>query len=160
MSDVTTMTDDKLPPSTGVADIKHDRWTLKDLRGVQVLIEELNAEAVQAGLRKAMLATDVELRLRQVGITVVSKGDPTLYVRVGVQASQWGPYFYTVRVELFQTVTLKRDPTITTFGSTWHARGVFGTVPPSGAPSEAIKGSVRDKVDEFINAYLAVNPKR
>lgn len=41
---------------------------------------------------------------------------------------------------------------------TWHSRGAIGT---SGIAmlNTSVRDAVTDKVDEFIKAYLSVNPK-
>jgi hypothetical protein len=80
-----------LVPSATVADNEFERESLKGLQGVGVLIENLNADAERAGLDSSTLTTDVELRLRQAGIVVLSRaervrapGSPYLYVNVAV----------------------------------------------------------------------------
>lgn len=140
------------------------RTTLKGLQGVFVIIESLDPEVEKAGLTSAELRTDVELSLRLAGIRVLSEGQgrripgaPYLYVRVNVVTSTPSIWPYSIDVELNQYVTLDRDRNIRTTGATWSV-GSIGTVTLSNI--RTAKDRVNDKVDEFINAYLAVNPKR
>jgi len=66
--------------------------TLKGLQGVHVLVESLNPEVEKYDLTKQQLQTDVELRLRQNSIKVLSEeellstpGKSYLYVNVNIQ---------------------------------------------------------------------------
>jgi hypothetical protein len=60
----------------------------------------------------------------------------------------------SVDVELQQAIRLLRDPTIMTLATTWSVGGVI--VNPS---VQGIRNSVKDKVDEFLNGWLSVNPQ-
>ena len=68
-----------------------------------------------------------------------------------------GLYSYFVTVKFVQTVHLVRYKKIICFAPTWESTGVFGTVGEENVDS--IRIDVRDQVNEFINDYLAVNPK-
>ena len=70
-------------------DNKLTRATLGGLRGVHVKVERINIEAEREGLGPSVLQTDVELRLRQSHIRVLTQaeqlkapGAPYLYLRV------------------------------------------------------------------------------
>jgi hypothetical protein len=139
------------------------RQSLKGLKGVQVLVESLEAEVEQGGLTKTSIQTDVELKLRQAGITVLTAaesmaapGSPYLYINVNTQG---GPlYAFSIRVELKQSVRLDRDPSIEVYGvATWSAESV-GTVGQDHLRD--IRGPIKDYVDQFVNAYLSVNPRK
>src|SRR5262245_31936254 len=138
-----------------------DDQNLKGIRAVKVLIGEIGPEAQKLGLAKSTLTTDVELRLRQVGITVLPSGEsgsPVLYVRVLVVMSS-GVYAYSLDVQLYDYVTLVRNPTDKqTIAATWNALPGVGMT-GSAQASEAIRQNLRDMVDQFVNAYLAANPK-
>lgn len=144
-------------------DFEADRATLKGLQGVEVTVEGLRPEAVEDGLTQDQLQTDVELRLRKVGIRVLTKeekartpGSPWLYVRVNTLRGDTGLYAYSIEVDLYQTVLLERDSSISTTTPTW-ATSTIATVGARGMP-RSVRGSVGDKVDQFVNAYLAMNP--
>ena len=55
------------------ADSDWQRETLRGLKGVQVLVEGLSPELRDANLDATMVQNDVELKLRQAGIKVVTK---------------------------------------------------------------------------------------
>ncbi|MGA2267560.1 MAG: hypothetical protein ABSH44_03720 [Bryobacteraceae bacterium] len=144
-------------------DNEFTRKSLKGLKGVNVLVEPLEAEVEQGGLTKTSIQTDVELRLRQAGITVLTDaenlaapGSPYLYI---VVLTFRGPqYNYSIGVELCQSVRLERDPSIQIFGATtWSVAGIGGV---SRNNPRAIRDDIKDYVDMFINAYLSVNPKK
>jgi hypothetical protein len=142
------------------------RPSLKGLKGVYVLVESLQAEAERSGLSQTSIQTDVELKLRQAGITVLTQaemleapGGPHLYISVNTQSSQSGLlYAYSIRVALCQDVRLDRDPSIRIFSATtWFVASV-GTAGRNRLRD--IRDMVKDDVDTFINAYLSVNPKK
>ena len=101
------------------------------------------------------MRTDVELPLRQSRIHVEA-GHAHLYVNVTVLKRD-NQYAVLVSVEFQQPVTLTRDPNIKMLATTWSQPDSFGVVPAPQVPI-VIRDKVRDKVDAFINAYLAVNP--
>jgi hypothetical protein len=137
------------------------------LTGVGVLVEDVNSKAKEDGLDKTTLQTDVELRLREAGVPVLLKsealkrpGCPILYLSVIVLERESGGYAYSADVELTEQVTLVRKPAVIAIGATtWHARSIVGVVGASEL-AETVRGTVRDQVAQFVNVYLAANPKR
>ena len=99
-----------LAAPSATADTELQRQTLKNLQGVEVLVGHLGPEAERDGLSRSTILVDVQLRLRQAGITVVSDKDgaPTLYVRVNAlrfRDQPSGLYAYSVALDLRQPVT-------------------------------------------------------
>jgi hypothetical protein len=146
-------------------DPRGERQSLKGLKGVYVLVEDLKAEAERDGLNQASIRTDVELKLRQAGITVLTKaeaeaapGAPCLYISVDTKGSQSESlYGVSMKVELKQNVRLDRDPSMWLPGvTTWSVEAV-GTV--GRGKLRNLRDRVKDYADRFINAYLSVNPK-
>jgi hypothetical protein len=144
-------------------DSEFTRRSLVGLLGVAVVIEPIEPEFEQAGLAASTLATDVELRLRQLGIHVLfgaergnTPGQPYLYVNVNLLRDPVGLVAYSVRVELSQRTRLVRDTKIDIWAPTWSTASI-GTVGFS--KLSEVRGAVRDLVDRFANAYLAENPK-
>jgi hypothetical protein len=151
-----------LIPAQAAADSNAERESLKGLRGVAVVVLAA-PEAEQGGLSQATLQTDVELKLRQAGIRVLTSterpsapGAPILVVTLGTTRSPAGFYAYAVTVGLAQHVYLARDPTMGAWATTWTTGSVGYT---GQARMDTIRSVVRDYVDRFLNAYLAVNPK-
>ena len=152
-------------PVVGQGDEEYTRKTLAGLQDVYVVVEPIKDEVERDGLRRDQVSTDVELKLRQAAITVLSReqapfpaGTAFLYVNVHAFKSPGVDlYAYSVEVQVHQHVRLIRDPTVTVLTPTWSV-GSLGL-----AGSErlgSIRDVVRDQMDKFINAYLAANPKR
>jgi hypothetical protein len=147
-------------------DSELQRPTLRGLQGVEVAVERMAPEAERDGLTRSQVQTDVELRLRQAGIRVLSDeerrttpGRPYLYIRVSTsKRSVGGLHAYSTDVELKQDAWLVRDQDTKAYGATtWQVAGV-GSV--GGPRIREVREDVLDYVDEFINAYLAVNPEQ
>jgi len=143
-------------------DSESDRATLRGVEGMYVIVEELEPEVERAGLTRHQLQTEVELRLRQVGIRVLTKeerletpGAPWLYVNVNVVLRSDGLTAFSTRVELNQVALLKTDGSLVIV-PTWSVAytGSVGSLRLS-----AIRNNVKDQVDHFINAYLSVHPR-
>jgi len=140
-----------------------DIETLRGLREIGVLIEDLNDDAKAAGLTRLTLQMDVALKLRKVGIKV-SGFIPYLYIRVNsiavayISGEKTGAHVYVVNVRLCETVSLERDPAKIVFSATTWTRDGFGFVPKNVSLSQTVRQAVADNVDEFINDYLAANP--
>jgi hypothetical protein len=105
---------------------------------------------------KRQLQTDVELRLRQSGITV-SKGEADLFVVVNALGRDEIGYAYSVRVELKQPVMVLANR-VGAIATTWSVGGISTT--PTSRFAASVRNDVRDMVDEFINAVLSMNPKK
>jgi hypothetical protein len=151
-----------IPPATA-SDSEIDRASLKGLKGVFVLVEDLNPPEEQAGLKTADVQTDVEEKLKAAGIPLLSKtqdmdtpGMPTLYISVSVASSTASDLWpFSIDVNLEQQATLKRSPdTFVPTAVTWHV-GSIGAVDKSNIRS--IRDRVNEQVAKFVNAYLKVN---
>jgi hypothetical protein len=152
--------------SPALSDSPLERATLAGLTGVGVRVEPMDPDAEKDGLTTSTLQTDVELKLRQAGIRVLTAtemfgvpGYPYLYLRVATgKVDELGVLAYEIELHLIQEVRLPRNPAITSWAATWRATGKIGTIGSRQLPS--VREYVRDIVDQFINAYLAANPKR
>ena len=150
-----------------------ERESLAGLAGVYVLVEDMAPDVERNGLTRSTLQTDVEVKLRQAGIRVlgltdmvdtelaIALGSPFLYLRVVAgRVDEFPLYAVSISLELSQQVMLNRKTTIgprILVAPTWRTSwvGVVGT-----KMLHQVRESVRDQVDQFVNAYLAANPKR
>lgn len=148
-----------LSTSVFAGDIKSDRETLKNLKGVHVHVQDLNQDIELAGLSKDQIRTDVELKLRLAGIKVLTlvehyegKGAPYLHIYLDSHKTEKGEFVYSLSFGIIQEVRLVRNNTITD-AITWSISGVgYNNI-------EGIRAHIKDRADKFINDYLSVNPK-
>jgi hypothetical protein len=166
---------------TGVArgGSENSRESLRGLTGVCVRVQRLSDSAVQDGLNERTIQADVEQRLKQAGIAVLTAGqaaqdpsNPILYVFVnakplfypaGVAFDQAGrpynnpPYVVMVTVSLLQNVMSVRDPNLRLREmKTWDA-GYLRSLDP--AQLRQAGSTVSDLVDEFIGDWRTANKK-
>jgi hypothetical protein len=153
---------------SAVEDDNYSRSSLRGIPGVYVAVQPLTPEIEKNGLTAAQLKVDTELRLRTAGIGILSrqewsktKGGPVCYVEVDIvndillsQALKADLYAYAITVELNQDVILLRDTSIQTLSPTWSGSylGITNSLP-------RIRDKVRDMVEKFVEACLAVNPE-
>jgi hypothetical protein len=159
---------------------ENHRESLRGLTGVSVRVERLSENAKQDGLDERGIQTDVEQKLKQAGIAVLTPaqaaqepGSPTLYVFVnakllfyptGVTFDPAGraynspPYVVMVTVSLLQNVVSARDAKLPLREvKTWDA-GYLRSLDP-GLLKQA-RTTVGDLVDGFIGDWRAVNLKK
>lgn len=145
------------------ADDKND--ILKGLTRVAVFVGVNDAiKEVEPRLRD-QIQTDVELRLRKIGIKVLTheellKDDatvPSIIVSLdgikGKEVPQLLTFLYAV--SLWEDVVVTRSRSIVR-AATWD-KHYFGTI--GLARIQDARGNIGDAVDEFCNAYLAANQK-
>lgn len=148
-------------PIAHAIDSQDTRSSLRGLKGVEVIIDlSPRPEAEQNGLTTSAIRTDVELKLRQAGIPVLATegGNPWLGVIVNVVPSSGTIWPYAITVELRQNAFLLRDSSILALGTvTWSVGAISGV---GKQDLSSVRDVVKDQVDKFINAYLAVNPKK
>jgi len=138
---------------------------LQGLEGVHVLVEPMRPGVEEYGLTRKDLQTDTELQLRQYGIKVLTEeerlstiGRPILHIDATVIMREEVPIVAAVvTFELRENVLLLREPKrICAAASTWRKSGVALV---GSRRIKDIRGAVKGYVDEFINDYLAANPK-
>ena len=140
------------------------RKTLVDIRGIHVFVENIqpNIEkyASRFKITKEQIQQDVEQRLKNAGIVVLSYNDwlktagrPMLYVNVNTHEYEKYWYSYTISLAVQQGVMLETNPKIKTIATTWSIEmtGIanIGTL-------DSIKTNTAYLVDRFINAYRSV----
>jgi len=132
---------------------------LKGLGAIGVLVAELTPEVESLGLTKQKLQTDVELLLRKYDIEVTNTVYfHCLYIRVDVLPHESGLFVvYNISVEFCDVVIPTRNPTIMIVGARVWKSGSVGYAGKEKVRS--IRENVEDFVKEFINDYLAANPK-
>ena len=143
-----------------------DRATLKGLKAVGVIIDQLPPELAKEGVTADELQTRLAQRLRDAHITI----DPAAKEFVGLRASlvrdtsrsllrtpARGPYAVSMTIGLYQPVTLVRDSTIRAAPQTWEVDTVLMADPK--LLYRAAMESVDDLAARFVAAYRSVNPE-
>lgn len=149
-------------PSTSQA--YDQKEALRGLKGVKVIVEYLNPVMEKLGLEKAQVNTEVEKRLKQLGVKVYKRAKPpamsTLYVVInGVPVKSKGMLVYSISLMLVEWAYLKRGVGAVGDLQEVHAinwyKGRLGYI-PSGSIKILMK-PVQELVEKFISDYLAVN---
>jgi hypothetical protein len=152
-------------PVVGFAFTADKRDTLRGLTEISVLVEYLPDDVEREGLSREHLQRDIEVRLRQAGLHVLtiseiakSPGAPYLYVAVyPITGPSVNLNAYGSGLTLKQLVQLSRNPTTEFFATTWESPAFPSSL--SGPRVLDIRRSISDAVNRFIIDYLAVNQK-
>jgi hypothetical protein len=142
---------------------EYNRASLRDLKGVYVSVENLDPEVREDGLSKDLIRKVVVSRLKMAGIKVLSReewfevtGSPYLYVNANIlKLKDTGEYVYSVNIALKQNVYPVRESVEILGAATWSIGGIIGIT----GNLDKIRTSVKRQVEQFIEAYLAENPK-
>ncbi len=152
--------------SLALADDPAERATLAGLAGVRVVVDDVEDDVEDEGLTQSALQRDVELKLQQAGIRVLTEaewraapGKPTLELEINTLKPQTKTYLFSITLDLAQEVRLERDTNLSSHASTWSATPRLGAALAAHLP-RAVRRHVQEMVDQFVNAYLAANPKR
>jgi len=152
-------------PAAGFSFTADKRETLRGLKEISVLVEYLPDDVERAGLNREHLQHDVEGRLRQAGLHVLTisevanaAGAPYLYVALyPMSGPSLNSNAYTVALSLKQLVQLSRNPTTELFATTWEGPIHFSAI--SEATVAEIRARIFDAVGRFIVDYREVNAK-
>ena len=152
-------------PTAGFSFTADKRDTLRGLKEISVLVEYLPDDVEREGLNREHLQRDIEGRLRQAGLHVLtisevanSPGAPYLYVAVyPITGPSVNSNAYAVALTLKQLVQLSRNPTTELFATTWE-----GPIQLSSQGDHRvldIRTRIFDAVGRFIIDYRDVNSK-
>jgi hypothetical protein len=141
-----------------------ERESLRGIQAVGVKVEQLDPKTGQAAPLQDLLQTRVEQQLRKARIRVAdinwdSPEEPYLFATVGWfevrKGSEIVNYVYNGWIALIQQVVLKRNNQ-SSVGATW----IYHFEDKCRAADKGdIEKAVLGAVDEFINDFLAVNPR-
>jgi hypothetical protein len=140
-------------------DTPNTRRSLQGVRSMSVGVGVTTSGDRDMRPLESQIRTDVELRLRQNSVAVDHDSDARIYVRVVLKPvcfrdSQSLGYAYMADVEFDQTVVLPRGGPVR--ADTWST----GSLGVTGEDmTNTVRVTIRDHLDQFLNAYLAANPK-
>jgi hypothetical protein len=152
-------------PTVGFSFTADKRDTLRGLKEISVLIEYLPDDVEREGLNREHLQRDIEVRLRQAGLHVLtisevanSPGAPYLYVAVyPITGPSVNINTYAVTLTVKQLVQLSRNPSTELFATTWEGPLHFSSL--SDERAHDIRTRIFDTVGRFIVDYRDVNSK-
>jgi hypothetical protein len=152
-------------PTVGFAFTADKRDTLRGLSEVSVLVEYLPDDVEREGLSREHLKRDIEVRLRQAGLRVLtileianSPGAPYLYVAIyPITGPLVNLNAYAIGLTLKQLVQLSRNPTTEFFATTWEGPATPSSLSAPKVPD--IRTRISDAVGRFIIDYQAANQK-
>jgi hypothetical protein len=144
-------------------DNKDSPLSLRRIKGVLVVVEDLPAKVEKTGLTSDQIQTYVEAKCKRAGLKVLSTeaslstaGYPILAVNVDLKRIQGnGHYLYSIHLDLHQNVHLERDPKIMIIGATTWTTRSYGV----GKEVRHMRGRIKNHVNEFIKAYSDANSK-
>ncbi len=142
---------------------KNQAATLKGIESLYVVIYNLDPDAPTVGLTSSMLRKNIELKLKAAGITVplemIGNDEPYLNVVINLQYDTSNDFvYYSFNVSLIQPVVLLRDANLSCSARTWFISSTGGA--PKKESVRLMNDEINKRVDQFINDYRAVNPKK
>ena len=148
-----------------VLKLPYQLQSLVGVKGVWVLVDFLDDNALSTGLIEKQIKEDVESKLRLNGIKVNSREERSafkdgayLHINIKTLAFSDSPdIVFGVSVELSQPVELRTGLSMSARGITWYERCV-GMYPTSEF-AEGTRQEVKNGVDTFIYDYFIANPK-
>ena len=152
-------------PTIGFGFTADKRDTLRGLKENSVLVEYLPDDVEREGLNREHLQRDIEVRLRQAGLHVLTisevanlPGAPYLYVAVyPIIGPSINVNTYAVALTLKQLVQLSRNPSTELFATTWEGPIHLSSLSDSRVLD--IRSRIFDAVGRFIVDYRDVNSK-
>jgi len=152
-------------PTIGFGFTADKRDTLRGLKEISVLVEYLPDDIEREGLNREHLQRDIEVRLRQAGLHVLTisevanlPGAPYLYVAVyPIIGPSINVNTYAVALTLKQLVQLSRNPSTELFATTWEGPIHLSSLSDSRVLD--IRSRIFDAVGRFIVDYRDVNSK-
>lgn len=155
--------------SASAEDKDSNRETLKGIKVLVILIEDLTQEIESEGLTTRDILDDIQQRLQAGGVSVLDtqipgmakklgpvwlkEGGPYLYVRPNLQKTEAGKYAYSIIFELCQTIVLERDDKIQTEGGVTWSINSFGIA----KDLNEIRNTINEQTLKFLSDHKSVN---
>jgi hypothetical protein len=142
-----------------------DRATLRGLKAVKVVVDPLGPELEREGLDANRFRGSVEQKLRFASIKV--DNDVNEFVGLSISFAQAGKkvlsikkgssFSLTIGLGVYQVAVLTRDMATKTVVETWGAEKTASS--SARGLDHEVSNAVDDLVDQFVKAYLSVNPR-
>jgi len=139
------------------------RRSLSGIKGFSVKVEKINPEIEGDGLKAMAIQSEAEGLLKGLGIKVLSKGEsldepgePALHINLHIlKLRATSEYIYSIQLAFRQNAYLSRAPIEVLGASTWSLGLVTGITSDLGK----IRGSIKEQVQKFGEAFRSANPK-
>jgi sirohydrochlorin ferrochelatase len=125
-----------------------------------MIVKKLPLTQVQASVQASAQNTSDDQTLKgltSLGVAIEQLGGKATHI--GIWEISEGILAFYVRAEFEEPVTVSHVPPVKTVAMTWHALATIGSDQKSGLAAR-VRSAVADEVDQFINAWLSVNPRR
>jgi hypothetical protein len=152
-----------LGPRLTLAQEEADRLSLRGLKSVYVIVEDLPGELQEKGPFKARIQAVMEEKVKQAGLVLLSReawrntpGTPLLYANVNLSKAKTkdGVRACSISLCLAQRVNLEREPALRNLARTWQS-GIVGLV--GEADLEVVVNQVGTLVDYFLSEVRAAS---
>lgn len=137
--------------------------TLVGLTSLCLVIDVSDVKRLNSKLDEHQLYLDVQQMVREANIRTLlleeikkTKGMPVLRIEVRAKSVGGGSCVYGLSVDLFQAVTLVRDPNAVCLTTTWYIPHLIGSV-PTDQLDDVIKRLVKDGIKAFTMEHLEAN---
>lgn len=128
--------------------------SLKGLVAFNVVVEQLGPKIEGKGLTREQLQTDLELRLREAGVTISKNAPALLYANVAVVCKEL-VCAYNINLEVQQAVRLSHAPaSAPVLATTWKS-GTTGLL--LGDTLQVVRQGLSGQASQFLKAYVIAN---
>src|SRR4051794_7767036 len=134
-----------------------DRASLKGVKAVGVIIDQLPPDLPKEGVTADVLQTRLTQRLNDAHIPIDLAAKEFVGLRASSVRAAKGPYAVSMTIGLYQPVTLVRDKEMRAAPQTWEVDTVMMADPK--LLYRAAMESVDELAARFIAAYRSVNPQ-
>ncbi len=152
-----------LLPILSFAQTSDAKESLRGLSGVFVSVLPIAKDAEASGLSADQLQKIVESELRKAGVPILSEAKlgeeyANLVIVIDTIKHPQGVYLFTVNASVVQAVQISRPRGKGVFPAETYSKRALGLTTPN--RMDVINEPLKEKIREFIEDYLAVNPKR
>ncbi len=137
------------------------RKTLTGIQEVEVAVHGLSGDLVARGVTVPLVKGEVESKLKETDIQVLSKAKPPGFPILVVlfnsvkASSETTIYAASIRVELRQTATLTRDRKIESHNVTWSSSAIVAV--GRRLVKKAMQETLGTLLDQFVRSHEAAN---
>ena len=146
-----------VPAATGGAnDAPLDRATLRGLKSVGVVMDQLDPDLQKAGLTQTDLQSHLEAKLTEAAVPVDPAASDFVGLRLTSVRGARGPFAVSLSVGVYQPVELVRDKSLRTSTATWEVETILMAEPK--ILRQAMFESIDELAGRLATAWRSANP--